>query len=447
MTRTSVRVIASIAIFACLVMPARAQQPAASDLNAQIDGYERAAHRFFQGVPTDWSSRHLVFSPPAPGSQAEDQVQQDPRYWLQQIRRSRPQSGDSIASASEASAFPDARPKRNRRNKRINKDWSQPLGSGGKVGAGFYPAKFNFGTSAGSCSDYVAFNTSLAGAAGQASVISFTNLYVGGGCGSTNPTTEWAYNTGGTVSTSVTPSMDGAQVAFVQTVSGVANLVLLKWNAGPATHSPSVTTHSNTSLTAGSFTAADVGAHITGSNIPANTYITAQSGTTATISNAATSSATITATIHAETATAPGVPPSVSNANYRACVAPCMTSIAFAPTPSTAPNDTNSSPYYVISGPLADTIFVGDDTGFLHNFTGTFNGTPAEMTTGGWPAQAAVVKLSGPIYNQPSGTVFVTASYDGTSNGGRLHEVNASTGSSVATDQLGPTTASGANCA
>jgi hypothetical protein len=61
-----------------LAMPAWAQDSTPS-LRDSISGYESAAHQYFQGVPTDWTSRHVVFSKPKPGSDAEDKVQQDPR--------------------------------------------------------------------------------------------------------------------------------------------------------------------------------------------------------------------------------------------------------------------------------------------------------------------------------------------------------------------------------
>jgi hypothetical protein len=73
-------------IVGLLAMSAKAQDSAPS-LRESISGYESAAHQYFQGVPSDWTSRHVVFSKPQPGSDAEDKVQQDPRYWIQQIRR------------------------------------------------------------------------------------------------------------------------------------------------------------------------------------------------------------------------------------------------------------------------------------------------------------------------------------------------------------------------
>jgi hypothetical protein len=147
--------------------PARAQETATTDLTAQIDGFESAAHNSFVGVPTDWSSRHVVFSAPEAGSDAEDQVQQDPRYWLQQIRRALPESDDSIAADSDAGSISDA--KKNKKTKakkaKIKKDWSVSLGGAGSTaGAGNFPAKFTFGTTNASCTDYIVYNTSLAGA-------------------------------------------------------------------------------------------------------------------------------------------------------------------------------------------------------------------------------------------------------------------------------------------
>lgn len=70
------------------------------------------------------------------------------------------------------------------------------------------------------------------GTNGQASVIAYDNLY--SGCTGTVPSIYWQYNTGGTVVTSLTLSIDGSQIAFVQTQGGVANLVLLKWKASPS---------------------------------------------------------------------------------------------------------------------------------------------------------------------------------------------------------------------
>ena len=78
---------------------------------------------------------------------------------------------------------------------------------------------------------FALFGSTLAGGTNGASIVAFDNLY--SGCGGTVPSTYWAYDTGGTVTTSVILSGDGSQVAFVQkdNITGTADLVLLKWAA------------------------------------------------------------------------------------------------------------------------------------------------------------------------------------------------------------------------
>ena len=79
------------------------------------------------------------------------------------------------------------------------------------------------------------------------------------------------------------------------------------------------------------------------------------------------------------TAGAPTAPTAQTLANYRACTAPCMTTIAL----NGGANDTTSSPYVDYAG---DVVWVGDDNGKLHKITGAFAGTPAEVVGGGFPA-------------------------------------------------------------
>jgi hypothetical protein len=71
------------------------------------------------------------------------------------------------------------------------------------------------------------------GSSDTVSIAAFTDLYTG--CvtdGLSEPQPAWAYNTGGRIKTSVSLSADGTQVAFVQTIAGVANLSVLKWAPG-----------------------------------------------------------------------------------------------------------------------------------------------------------------------------------------------------------------------
>jgi hypothetical protein len=78
----------------------------------------------------------------------------------------------------------------------------------------------------------------LDGAPDTVSIAAYNDLYVG--CvtdGVSDPQPAWAYNTGGTIHTSVALSADGKQVAFVQTIGGIANLSLLKWATGSGVNS------------------------------------------------------------------------------------------------------------------------------------------------------------------------------------------------------------------
>jgi hypothetical protein len=177
------------------------------------------------GVPTDWTSHHVIFSTPGSAAQAE-RVQQDPRYWHQMYR----QSPLRLPAAQAASRLEPGATVTGKKHQ-LNRDWSQDLGSGGTVGAGNYPAKFSFGSDNASCNDFVVYGTGLLGSATQANIVAYNNLY--SGCGGTVPSVYWAYNTiAGTVVTSPIFSKDGTQVAFVQSGGGFkSTLVLLKWAA------------------------------------------------------------------------------------------------------------------------------------------------------------------------------------------------------------------------
>jgi hypothetical protein len=83
---------------------------------------------------------------------------------------------------------------------------------------------------------------------------------------------------------------------------------------------------------------------------------------------------------------------------------PTETTVAF----SNSHSDTYSSPFYDSS---SDTVYVGDDLGVLHKFSPVFLGTPAEVTTGGWPVQVSSATLGGalgsPVYDSNTSLVFV----------------------------------------
>jgi hypothetical protein len=191
-----------------------------------------------EGIPTDWSHAHVIFSQPATIDRLS-RVTADPRFWQQWYRQSAVHhvssevSGTGLVtpfSATSGSAV-------------VQKDWAENLGSGGTIGAGNFPAKYSFRINSANCAsaatpDYVVFNTGLAPSSGQPSIIAYDNLY--SGCGSTVPTVYWAYNTGGTVVTSPVISFDGTQVAFVQTAGGAASVVFVYWKPGTGTFSSPV---------------------------------------------------------------------------------------------------------------------------------------------------------------------------------------------------------------
>ncbi len=72
-----------------------------------------------------------------------------------------------------------------------------------------------------------------------------------------------------------------------------------------------------------------------------------------------------------------------------------------------AVDDAQSSPFYDYP---YDALYVGDNGGNLHLFTGVFDGAPQEVTTGGWPVAVHAVAapgLTSPVYDEASGNVFV----------------------------------------
>jgi len=254
------------------------------------------------------------------------------------------QAGSPLATMNDRRREPWKEPWRERERKgrnRIQKDWSETLGSNGTTGLGEFPTTFTATAGVTSCTaDFAVFNTGLAGASGQANIIAYNNLY--STCNGGTPTVYWAYNTGGTVVNSVTLSLNGSQVAFVQSSSsGVASLVLLKWLA------------SNGTLTA------------------------------------------------------PDSPTAEAAGSYNGCTAPCMTTLTF----SGSPSDTYSSPFIVYGlGGNPSSAYVGDDVGNLHKFTNIFasgTNTPAEAGSP-WPvAVNANASLGTPIYDGVSTNVFV----------------------------------------
>lgn len=104
-----------------------------------------------------------------------------------------------------------------------------------------------------------------------------------------------------------------------------------------------------------------------------------------------------------------------ANSVYRNCTAPCYTTISLSGNPS----DLNSAPFPDYA---SDTMYLGDNSGHLHKFTGVFSGTPTEVTNASWPIAVSANVLTSPVYDSGSGNVFVADS------GGYLYSFNASSG-------------------
>jgi hypothetical protein len=336
----------------------------------------------------DWSHHHIVFSTPSKERDAMKsghysewlKIVNDPRYTMQQRKRDSPIMRPTLvaplhhlpapaAARGENEApgeggelgsrfgdpFPHRISTRHRRriSSSIDKDWSMNDGANA-MAANAFPAKYSLSTTTASCNDYIVYPTGAGST--NATMIAYKNVYAGT-CSGTVPTVAWAYNTGGTSRLSPVLSLNGSQVAYIQTSGAVASLVILK-----------------PSLTSGGTVAAPIN------------------------------------------------PSLASTATYRSCTAPCYTTITL----SGSPNDTNSSPFFVYGG--ADTLYVGDDSGKLHKFTGVFSGTPAEASAGGWPVTASTQAspiLTSPVYD--SGTSKLVFVGDGS---GYLHSVTTTGASS-----------------
>src|SRR5580692_3997955 len=322
-------------------------------------------------LPSDWSHRHMVYSRPDSFWRAWE-FQKEPRYWQQLARR----NGAALRSENlqieqnnrdrdldwDGDRDHDGDDPPVRAKKRIHRDWAVSLGANATVGAGQFPAKFTFDVNATpSCTaDYVAFTTSLAGSATTPSIVGFDNLYstqpaAGGFCNNAGPSVKWAYNTNpagdttGTTLTSPVLSFNGTQIAFVESrtnVNGGSILHILKWKPGAG--------------------------------------VTVQG--------------TIAAPATPDTVMAPGQAWNTTN-----CPAAnsCIVNIVF----SGSQPDTLSAPFYNYA---TDELYVGDDNGVLHKFTGVFLGTPAEVTTGGWPITVnATTILTSPVLDFTSKNIFV----------------------------------------
>ncbi len=298
-----------------------------------------------QGIPQDWSHRQVVFSHPGARPNANDpaalarwsRVVNDPRF---QIQAKRMQAAD-IFSRRVALSGPPAPlgPRATRPIKRVTttRDWSMTDGAPATTtapnGTSKYPVSFAYDPLVARCDndasglpDFVAFPTGAGNTAGDPMITAYDNLYfdktTSTGCTGPTPLVYWQY------------AITGKYGNFLR----VAN-------------SPAISVDGNQLAIIGQ----DSGNH-------ASLVL-----------------------LKWKKATAAGVVTLAytTPANYRSCAAPCATAIPLSPDTSatTAPSDLGSSPFVDYN---SDTVYVGDDTGKLHKFTGVFLGTPAEAGAP-WP--------------------------------------------------------------
>lgn len=317
------------------------------------------------GVADDWSHHHVVFANPGTVDDALKsgsyekwtKVVNDPRYVLQQLKRGLPVQGPAAeeveyrykhAHDGEWKPGPDSKPGKVSKGptEQLEKDWSMATGASGALLINQYPAKFTFDTtSAGSCNDFVVYPTGLLGSGTQATIIAYTSIYGHTTCPSG-------------------PSNGGPNVYWAYNTGGTAAL------------SPVIS------------------GDATGSQVA---YVQVTAG--------AASVVLLKWSTSGGTAILPAAITSQTTATYRACGAPCYVTLPLK-VGATAETDTNSAPFYVYYGTGSDTLYVGDDTGHLHQITGAFNGTPAIDTNTGWPVTLGTTKVTSPVVDPIHNLVF-----------------------------------------
>ncbi|MGD0792933.1 MAG: hypothetical protein ABR920_14295 [Terriglobales bacterium] len=231
---------------------------------------------------------------------------------------------------------------------------------------------------------------------------------------------------GGTAGAVVQPNMYPAKYSFSSTTASCSDFVVYPMGTAGATGAATIVAFSNlyTGGCSGTvpsvYWAYNTGGMATTSPVPSldgtQVAFVQVSGTTASL-------VLLKWAAGGGTPTLPVTPTAATPATYRGCTAPCMVTLAF----SGNHNDTYSAPYYDYSG---DTVYVGDDSGNLHKFTGLFAGTPAEAGSP-WPVNLGGSKLSLPVYDNVTGNVILG------DFGGVLYSVTASSGTVNKTISVG----------
>jgi hypothetical protein len=445
-------------------------------------------------LATDWSHRHLIFSAPkTPERRA--QLLSNPRYVQQSKRRKEREKGgrdDHRRNRSGGSLL------HRDWNMYIGYNGNPAAMAPATAGAGNYPAKFSFNVTSAYCEnpappagqqpDFVVINTSLTGSAtalaaidtatvsgeptkGQTIMITNPNLgttltltagsttsNTGQGTGtfirnSTNATQASniaaSINFAGNGSYAGVSAISAGNVVTVMAGnSGTSgNNILLSGNAtgvswsfqqlqNGATGTPSIVAFDNLYSGCNGSSPLPYWAYNTGGQVATSPVLSLDGTQVAFVQNTGSTATLVILKWAAHTGDVddPMTLTTQARAAYRNCAAPCMIAMPFSTASggAVAP-DSHSSPFYDYN---SDALYVGDDDGFLHEFTGVFGGNPTEVvsTSGNiWPANVdSGSALTSPVCNDGAGGFGATDTgiFVGDASG-ILYRVDATKGSST----------------
>jgi hypothetical protein len=183
-----------------------------------------------EGMPTDWSHRHVIFSEPSTFEQV-GQITSDPRYWQQWYRQNVARAlPDPAARRCGFHGLPWRRQKRAPRE-RGQKSWAAaPASAPATILPSIRPTSR---PNCASCSPIMWFSIpDCRVRPAQASVVAYDNLY--SGCTGTKPQTLLGLQHRGQVVTSPTISRTARRSRSSRPACGFERvLILLKWAPSP----------------------------------------------------------------------------------------------------------------------------------------------------------------------------------------------------------------------
>jgi hypothetical protein len=206
-----------------------------------------------QGVVDDWSTHHIKFNDP--GSEVDavsnghhqewKNYVNDPRYQMQQLRRSAVWANRFASAEASVSRGKSQWEFEDGKEDEIKRDWAVQIAgiADDAMALGTYPAVYSTvysgSLASGNCStDYAVFPVNQTGkitGTKQANLMVFNNLYKGL-CTGTVPAVADAYYVGaGPISTSPVLSEDGTKVAFVVSIRNGATFNVLTLATGTGT--------------------------------------------------------------------------------------------------------------------------------------------------------------------------------------------------------------------